>query len=1015
MLMALSVLVLIVLKDLPKIDDVKALIFQESTVLLDSTGQTELYSVHGDQNRKMMPINGISPHMVNAIIAAEDAEFFTHPGFDIGGIAMAFCHEFFGEMKGLCPQRGGSTLTQQIIKNFLLTPERTYTRKFKEIILAYQLERRYSKEQILEIYLNGVSFGSNLYGVETASLAYFNKSSGELTPAEASVLAALPQAPSRYSPFGENAYSSVLIAPEAIAENNLETFEAVDAFADSSWNFGLVGREIELANGKKAYFEGRADGTILKRMRDLGFITPTEFEQAKQDLIKLTFPEYRVSLTAPHFVLWVKEELEGRFGKEMVEHGGLRITTSLDLELQKKAEEIVAAQVAKNGKNYKAENAALVALEPSNALVRAMVGSADYWNDEIDGKVNIIVKKRLPGSSFKPITYAAAFLQGKLSPASVLFDVETDFGNDWVPKNFDGRFSGPVSIRRALGTSLNIPAIKAAVIAGPDNVYKTAESLGVSFDKPSDFYGAAIAIGGAEASPLDMAEAFASFIDTGKKKQASGVLKVEDRFGNLLYSADQHENDEQAIDAAVAYQVTDMLADADARGSGWNSYLQLDGRKNMVKTGTADKKVKDVAWPSDCWTIGGTPQLLTAVWTGNNDGSVMAKNASGFEIAAPIWKQFMTAAHAGKPAENFTVPSDIKRIQVSKLSGLLPAAGTPSSLITEEVFAPVNTPTKTDESIRFLEIDSVSGKLPNEYTPKETIKRVAILNMRSYYPDLPSWERPVQNWLAGNKGGLLARYGLAEDEILVNLPEGTDDMHTADTARRKPELRFVSPGDGDTVSSPRATVRVDASNPNGFGKIIFSWDGRVLKSYENSAEGYVIPVSEEERGTHTLSAELTDALGYVATAQIRVSVDADDSLPQVRFTDPEDGARIEGGSTYRIRVEASDEGGAVKKVEFYANDRRLGADLFPPFEHNWRVPAGNESYTLRAVGIDYADNSGETEISVRVSGDGGDTEAAAPESAPAEDENAPPAADAVSETVSLNEEQDQLPRRKKPR
>lgn len=914
-----------------------------------------------------MPIGEMSRFISLAILASEDDEFYSHPGFDIGGIIKAFCHATIGDFGGICPARGGSTITQQMVKNFFLTNERTIARKTKEIVLANRIERKFSKDQILEIYLNGISFGADLNGVETASQAFFRKSAKDITLAEAAILAALPQSPSRLSPNGERAFSHVLISPEIIAEKNYETFEDIDRLPGMSWMPGLVGREVELANGKKAYFPGRADDYVLKRMVGLGYINEQEYQQARQELLTITFPEYRANITAPHFVMMVKEELETMFGADLVEYGGLKVTTTLDNQLQKLAEEAAKKYIEKNSEQFNAKNAAIISLDTKTGEIRALVGSADYWNQDIDGNVNIILKKRLPGSSFKPITYAAAFAAGKLSPGRILFDVQTNFGNDWIPKNFDGGFRGPVSVRYALGNSLNIPAIKAAIIAGPEKVYELATKMGISFDFPADFYGAAIAIGGAEARPIDMAKAFAIFANNGKNIEPSTILRVEDRFGNLLYAAEAPKEVEQILDPGIAYQITNMLADPGARGPGWNSHLQMSGRENMVKTGTADKKVKDVAWPSDTWTIGATPQLTTAVWSGNSDGSVLAKNASGFEIAAPIWLEYMNNAHQHLPVEKFAVPPGISRIQVSKLSGLLPAADTDPNLITGDIASSINMPTQTDNSLQFIEIDSVSGKLPTDLTPPDARKKVAVLTIHDYYPDWPNWETPVQAWLVENKVKLLETLGVKEGDVLTEVPTESDNVHTQQSLANAPTVRFDYPGDGDQVASPRTTVDLDISTANGFEKVLLYWDGRLLKVFENEEKnGYVIPVPPDENGRHTIRAQVFDTLQYMAESSVNVEITEDSDKPEVEFTQPRDNTTLAGGAEVLLAVNATDRYGAIKKVEFYIDETRIGADLFPPFEMKWPGSNENGQHTLRAVATDYTDNTGEASITIQV-------------------------------------------------
>ncbi len=950
-----SILLLVILKDLPPIDEEK-LIFSESTVIFDSTGKTQLYSVHGDQNRKIVPIEEMSHNIVSAIMAAEDDQFFAHTGFDIGGITMAFCHEILGNMGGLCPPRGGSTLTQQLVKNFFLSSERTLTRKLRELVLSYKIEKKYPKSKILEIYLNGISFGSNLSGVETASQAFFKTSVRNLSPAQAAVLAAIPKAPTKYSPFGENVYSRILLSKEVVQKNGFTSFDQVDSYGDNTWRQGLIGKEIELADGATDYFPGRSDW-VLWRMNDLGFLSDEKFKASKKELRQMRFDEFRQTIIAPHFVMWVRNQLEEQFDSELVERGGLKVYTTLDLSLQKKAEEAISKNIQRNTEEFQAKNAALVSVDPQSGYVRALVGSVDYWNEEIDGKVNVILKKRLPGSSFKPIAFAAAFLTGKLSPASVLFDVKTDFGDGWVPQNYNGKFQGPVSLRIALGHSLNIPAVKATIIAGVQNVYDLATRMGVHFDFDSDFYGAAIALGGAEARPLDMALAFSTFANGGKKIEPITILRVEDRYGNLLYSAEQeNQPPEEVLDSGVAYLIADMLSDTAARGPGWNSRLQLSGRENIAKTGTADKKKNDVPWPADCWTIGGTPQLMTAVWTGNTTGEVLGRRASGFEIAAPIWHQFMSDALEDEPVENFDVPSTVSRLQVSKLSGLLPIPGTKQNLITSEIFANLNIPNTNDSSLSFVEIDTVSGKLPTEMTPKAAREEKAVLNMHAFYPDWPKWEDPVQEWIQEHKEEFLQKFDIGND-ILSEVPTERDDVHTKKTKKMSPTVSFVSPAPGGTVAAPKSTIVLDVTAKNGLEKIVFQWNGRIIKSFNTMDTSFVIPIPRSATDTNTITVQVVDSLLYTIEKSIEVNIGKDTDKPEVSILRPKKHESIPGGSTIMFSAEASDKIGAIQKVEFYIDGKKVGADLFTPYQQKWESPNVSQEHSLRVVAYDRAGNT----------------------------------------------------------
>ncbi|MCT4592462.1 MAG: penicillin-binding protein, partial [Candidatus Gracilibacteria bacterium] len=587
-----------VISSAPELDEIRNFTFAESTVIYDKTGEYKLFSVYGEENRRIVNIDQISPNFINAILAAEDDEFFAHPGFDLGGIAMAVCHEAsskagLGNLGGLCPQRGGSTLTQQLVKNVLLSSEKAYSRKIKEWYLSWKIEQKMKKNEILELYANNVSFGS-MNGIETASQVFFGKHAKDLTIAESAVLAAIPQRPTYFSPYGNHAFTEITVSEDEIQQKGYKTYEDIENLPGITIVIGLKGKDIFLADGEKDYFPGRADW-ILKRMNDLGFIKEVEYKEASEELKSLEFKQARNNIQAPHFVMYTKEILEDKFGKELIEKGGLKVVTTLDYGLQKEAERIIAEKAKSNEERFSATNSSLVSIAPETGHILAMVGSRDFFEEETnDGKVNVMLQRRLPGSSFKPIVYAAAFDKG-LSPATVLFDTKTDFGSDWVPKNYDGKFSGPVQIRKALGTSLNIPAVKACIITGSEKVVELANKMGINLLNDAEFYGNAISLGAGEARGIDMTQAFSIFANNGKKVNLTPILKVYDRNGNLLMdNTIPPEEKEQILNEQTAYLITDILSDSEARGEGWNMHLQLSDRKNAVKTGTSNKKIKNI-------------------------------------------------------------------------------------------------------------------------------------------------------------------------------------------------------------------------------------------------------------------------------------------------------------------------------------------------------------------------------------------------------------------------------------
>ncbi len=958
-LIAGFIFLVILFKDLPNINDFGKLNFAQSTLILDRQGN-ELYVIHGEENRKIIPLQEIPDSLVKATLAIEDSQFFEHKGFDLKGILRSVWINLTDENSKV----GGSTITQQFIKNTFLTREKTYIRKLKEVILAVQLENKFSKEEIMAMYLNSIPYGSNAYGVESAAETYFAKTANELTLAESLILAALPQAPSHYSPYGQHRYSEI-DAIDFELHKNLDIKSETDLLEKlpGSVTRGLIGKVGYLNEDTPIYIRGRADFVLL-RMQELGYISDEEKEEAWEEMQTLKFQSARTNIKSPHFVMYVKEELEKKYGKEVIEKGGLRVFTTLNPHLQELAEKHVTEQGKINETRCSAGNASLVSIEPETGQILAMVGSRDYWDIENDGNVNVSLMKRLPGSSFKPFAYAASFLKG-YAPASVLFDVATDFGNDYKPKNFDGRYSGPVTLRQALGNSLNIPAVKIGVLAGVENVYELAQSMGLKFEREASWYGGALPLGVAEVRQLDLVSAYSVFANNGKKVPITPFLRVEDADGNILEEWKTPES-EQVLDPQVNYLIADVLSDASARGPGWNSYLQLKGRKNGVKTGTSNKKIDNITYPFDAWTVGFVPQLATGVWAGNNDGSVLNLKASGWTCAAPIWKGYMEDALEGVPAKEFEKPEGVKWIKVSKLSGLLPTQWTPEGLIKNEIFAQTNIPNKYDNTLKVIEVDSISGKLPTEYTPKASIEARAVINFHSQLPGVAKWENPVQNWERSYAQTYLEKLGIKN--ILVKAPEEYDDVHTAETSLKKPEVQIVAPVAFGSVSPPSVGVTLDVESEIGIQKIEFYWNDELKDTVTKAPwKGNIRVGTKTEIGSmHELKVKVYDRVYNTTTSQIEVKIASDDDPPHSEIVFPQDGQKIEKGSQITVKTYSYDAKSDIDKVVFYLNDEEVGIARKAPYEKTIIVPKVGTKAVLKIIAFDKTANSTEDEITFRL-------------------------------------------------
>src|SRR3989344_767945 len=642
-------LFLYIIRDLPdpsKINDRKV---SESTKIYDRTGKVLLYEIHGEEKRTIVKSDQISQHLKDATIVAEDFSFYEHGGIDYKSIIRAFLIDIYrGQLS-----RGGATITQQLIKNSFLSTEKTFTRKIKEIILAIKIDKQYSKEEILELYLNQIPYGSNAYGAESAAQTFFNKKASELTVNEAALLAALPKAPSYYSPYGQN--------------------------------------KEELTARKNA---------ILERMRKVGFVGKDEFEKAKSE--QLVFAKQKGGIKAPHVAMYVKDYLEKRYGADVAENGGLRVVTTLDYDLQKTAEEVVEKYGEINEKKYKARNSALTAVDPKTGQLLAMVGSRDYFNIENDGNFNVATSKnRQPGSSFKPFAYAVFFQKG-YSPDMALFDVKTEFSTNpdepYSPDNYDDKFRGPVSAKSALAQSLNIPAVKVLYLAGIEDTIALAKAMGITTLEERNRFGLSLVLGGGEVRPIDMAYAYSVFANDGVKNDESFILEVKNSKNEILEK--WRLKQKEVLPKNIARAISAILSDNSLRAPvfGEQSPLFFDNYQVAAKTGTTQKY-------RDAWVAGYTPTLSVSVWTGNNDGAPMEKGGAGVAASGPMFHEFMEKALSARGSENFTPPEPIlisnpslngeyageTKVKIDKDSGKLVTAKTPPQKIEERVFKEIHT------------------------------------------------------------------------------------------------------------------------------------------------------------------------------------------------------------------------------------------------------------------------------------------------------------------------------------
>ncbi|OHA62807.1 MAG: hypothetical protein A2117_02425 [Candidatus Wildermuthbacteria bacterium GWA2_46_15] len=580
-------------KDLPRPEDFNEKEVTQSTKIYARDGKTLLYEIYGEEKRTVVPLDQISKYLKDGLLAAEDADFYRHHGVSLKGIVRAV----LADLKFLAPSQGASTISQQLVRSSYLGREKTGVRKTREVILTLELERRYSKDQILEFYLNQIPFGQNAYGIEEASKSYFQKSARDLSLAEAAILVSLVKAPGRLSPYGP--HKDELLA-------------------------------------RKDY--------VLRRMADLKFITPEEEQAAKDEALK--FAKISQKIRAPHFVLWVKGLLEEKYGEDFLKEKGLRVYTTLDWDLQESAEKIVEER-AKINQAYRSYNAAVTIISPQTGEILALVGSKDFFGDSyppdcqsgrnclFEPQFNVALAPRQPGSSFKPLVYATAFKKG-FDDKTTIIDEQTNFGEwggkDYIPQNYDGLFRGVVTLRQALAQSLNIPSIKVLLnLAGLEDSIQTARDLGITTLKPP--FGPSIVLGGYETKLLEMVSAYGAFANNGLWLKPTPILKIEDDKGEII--EENKITPKRVLETKVTALINDILSDNDARAAmfGPRSLLFFENYRVAVKTGTTQSF-------RDGWTIGYTPSIVIGVWTGNNDNSPMGKEP-GIVFAGPIFHELM--------------------------------------------------------------------------------------------------------------------------------------------------------------------------------------------------------------------------------------------------------------------------------------------------------------------------------------------------------------------------------------
>lgn len=805
------------IKDLPDPNKVNKRVVAESTKIYDRTGEHVLYEIHGEERRTLIPFEDMPESIRWATIASEDQDFYSHYGIKFSSIMRAVLKDILN--RGAA--QGGSTITQQFVKNSILTSEKTLTRKIKEVILSLEIEQRFSKDEILRMYLNEIPYGSNAYGIESAAQTFFGKPAKELTYDEAAVLAVLPRATTFFSPYGSHT-DRLKVNQEA----------------------------------------------VLDKMAILGYISKEDAEKYKAEDVLGKVVIRKENINAPHFVMYVKEYLDNKYGAEEMEEGGMKIYTTLDWEKQQIAERAVKEGVEKNKDKWNAGNAALVAIDPKTGQILSMVGSKDYFekpfpegcvvgkNCRFEGQVNVAIRDRQPGSSFKPYVYLTAFTKGYF-PDTILYDVETDFNkgseDNYIPQNYDGQFRGPLKMKEALGMSLNVPAVKTLYLAGVKDSITMAKNLGIVGLNDPDRYGLSLVLGGGEIKLLDHTNAYATLANNGMKHEKTAILRIEDKEGNIVEEFKDKKGDQVVKEEYIA-MLDSVISDNKNRAPvfGENSPLRFDGRQVAAKTGTTNEF-------RDGWTMGYTPGIAVGVWAGNNDNTPMKAGADGVNVAAPIWRNFLDQVLVNYKKEEFPkydsdeAMKDIKKdILIGKLD--------------------------TEKKVEVCEIPGKNNKWckANKYCPDDEKKTKTIVeahnilwyvdreNPQGDKPEKPEkdpqferWEEGVKKWYEKNR----EKKYISDEDVEGDCDDGDFDKYS-------PEISMKTEKSGNKIK-----ISIDAEAPFGVDSIKVYVEGEEINSSDSSSFSvtYEVP-SNKNNSNIKIEAKLKDDNGNEAKVEDSIAV-----------------------------------------------------------------------------------------------------------------------------------------------
>lgn len=892
-----TILVAWISRDLPDPNKLTERQIAQSTKIYDRTGTHLLYEISGDQKRTLVNLDQISPWVPKAVIAVEDKYFYEHGGIRIVSIIRAGFNNLIGRKAG---SGGASTLTQQFIKKTMVGEDRTLWRKIKEAILALRLEKKYSKDDILKMYLNEIPFGSTNYGVEAASQSYFHKPSKDLDLAEAATLAAIIQAPTRY-----------LNNPDSLRTR----------------------RDL-----------------VLRLMFDQDLITEEQKIEAQNSAMRIY--RHNSIMTAPHFVMYVQQQLVDQFGENTVDTGGLKVITTLDYDKQIAAEKIVKEKGDKLAKDFNANNAALVAIDPKTAQILALVGSRDYFNDEINGQFDVAtLGSRQPGSSLKPFIYTAAFEKG-YTPETVIYDTITNFeqrtGGSYQPQNYDQKEHGLVTIRTALQGSLNIPAVKTLYLVGIKNAIDFAKRFG--YTTLTEDAGLSLVLGGSGVNLLEHTNAYATLANGGVFRPSASILGVTNKNDDKLYEWEEPITQE-AVKPELAALITNVLTDDKARAYifGLNSYLTLPDRPVATKTGTTNDY-------KDAWTMGYVPSLAVGVWVGNTKPSPM--KGGGTSLAGSIWNQFMRTVLASTTPESFPEPPPNTatkpvlrgadggiKLFVNRVTGKIAASTTPEYLQTERTYLPPH------DILQYVRLDDPTGPPPEN--PADD-------------PQYAGWETGLQAWLEKAR--------LAGKELYVEEPP--TEIDTPQSLELMPQVNILEPLSGSPIDDRNLNIQIQATAPRGVVQVTFLMDGNNIGTIKSLPFTLSYYAKNLTKGEHTLKVIAEDDLGNAGVAESKFILTAEMDPPDFSWMDgdvtsatkddyprPFQVTPFRWEDTKDLKIYLTNQTGKKLIFTFLSkDDKPLGGRL----SFSWQHYPGTGSYTLTGVLTDKTGRTVEKSLIVAV-------------------------------------------------